>query len=67
MLRSLGIFLVGVLVIVIVVYVLHLLLGMLALPADVTTMANLIVGLLALIGAVILGMKVFRGDVPPLV
>jgi hypothetical protein len=61
MLGALLTFLLGCLVLAIIIYVLHLILGMLSLPPEVKQIALLIIGLIGLIVLIMLAVNVFRG------
>ncbi len=61
MLGALLTFLVGCLVLAIVVYVVHLLMGMIELPPEVRKIALLILGLICFVVIIMLAVSVFRG------
>lgn len=66
MLGALLTFLIGCLVLVVILYTVHVVIGMLTLPAQVKQIALLIIGLIGLIALIMLAMSVFRGGVPTL-
>lgn len=61
MLYALLVFLVGALILACVLYVIHLVVGMLTLPPQVKQIALVIVGLIGLVILVILAVNVFQG------
>lgn len=61
MLGSLLVFLVGCLVLAVVLYVVHLVMGMLTLPDQVKQIALCIIGLIGLIVLIMLAVNVFNG------
>lgn len=61
MLKRLGYFLIGCLVVLIVVYVGHMMLGMIGLPGDIVQFCYVILGILALVAVVYLAWQVFSG------
>lgn len=61
MLGSLLMFLVGCLVLAVVLYVVHLVMGMIDLPPAVRQIALIIIGLIALIVLIMLAVQVFQG------
>lgn len=61
MLSALLIFLIGCLVLAVVIYVFHLVLGMLTLPEPVKQIALIIVGLIGLVILLILAVNVYNG------
>jgi hypothetical protein len=61
MLGALLVFLVGCLVLAVVIYVIHLIMGMLTLPDPVKQIALLILGLIGLIALIALAVNVFNG------
>ncbi len=64
MLSALLAFLVGCLVLAVVIYVVHLVLGMLQLPAPITQIALLIFGLIGLVILIALAVSVYQGGGP---
>lgn len=65
MLSGLLTFLVGCLVLAVVLYVVHLLMGMIDLPPNVKQIALVIVGLIALVILVMLAVRAFQGGGAP--
>lgn len=61
MLAALLTFLIGCLVLAVVLYVVHLVMGMIDLPPNVRQIALLIVGLIALVVLIMLAVNVFQG------
>jgi hypothetical protein len=61
MLTALLTFLIGCLVLAGVIYVIHLMLGMLTLPPEMRQIALVIVGLIGLVVLIILAVNVFQG------
>jgi protein-S-isoprenylcysteine O-methyltransferase Ste14 len=60
MLRALGVFLVGALILAVVLYVAHLVIGLLTLPPAIAQLALIIIGLLGLIALIYLAVYAFR-------
>jgi hypothetical protein len=63
MLSGLLVFLVGVLVLAVVVYVCHLVIDMLSLPANVKQIALIVIGLIGLVVLVILAIQAWGGGI----
>lgn len=61
MLSALLVFLIGVLVLSVVLYICHLVLGMLTLPANIKQIALAVIGLIGLIVLIMLAVQVFGG------
>lgn len=61
MLSALLVFLIGCLVLAVVIYVVHLLMGMIELPPQVKQIALLILGLIFLIVILMLALSVYSG------
>lgn len=60
MLRALGVFLVGALVLAIIIYISNLLIGLMVLPAAVAQIALIIIGLLGLLALIYLTVRAFN-------
>ena len=65
MLRALGTFLVGALVLAVILYVVNLIMGLLTLPPALAQIALIIIGLLGLLALIYLAVNAFKGTGGP--
>jgi len=65
MLWALAAFAVGILILSVIVWLCHLVIGMLALPAPIDQIALIVIGLVGLIVLIIMCINIYNGTLPP--